>query len=138
MTESQISYKIIGAAIELHRLYGPGLLESAWRSSLAYELRALGLKVEEEVSMPFVHKNLRMDVGYRLDLVVEGKVIVEIKNVEAILNVHEAQVLTYLKLSGIKLGLIINFNTPVLHKGIKRFVNKYEETDTFDKDAPSA
>lgn len=138
MDENQISYKIIGVAIELHRMYGPGLLESVWRSALAYELRALGLRVEEEVSMPFVHKELRMDVGYRLDLVVEGKVIIEVKNVEAILNVHEAQVLTYLKLSGIKLGLIINFNTPVLHKGIKRFVNKYEEKDTFDQNAPSA
>lgn len=134
MDENQISYKIIGAAIELHRLYGPGLLESAWRGALAYELRKLGLKVEEEVSMPFIHKELRMDVGYRLDLIVEGKVIVEIKNVEAIMTLHEAQILTYLKLSGLKLGLLINFNTPVLRKGIKRFANNLEITDTANED----
>jgi GxxExxY protein len=138
MDENQISYKIIGVAIELHRMYGPGLLESVWRSALAYELRALGLRVEEEVSMPFVHKELRMDVGYRLDLVVEGKVIIEVKNVEALMAVHEAQILTYLKLSGLKLGLLINFNAPVLHKGIKRYVNKFELNDTGQEEAQHA
>ena len=118
-----MSYKIIGAAIELHKIYGPGLLESAWENALAYDLRALGLDVVQQIGLPFVHKEIKMDIGYRIDLLVEDKVIIEVKNVDAIAEVHRAQLLTYLKLSGKKLGLLINFNALILKDGIFRYVN---------------
>ena len=123
MNENEISYKIIGAAIELHKTYGPGLLESAWENALAYDLRELGLDVQQQVGLPFVHKEMRMDVGYRIDLLVENKVIVEIKNVESVTEIHQAQLLTYLKLSDKKLGLLINFNRVILKDGIQRYAN---------------
>jgi GxxExxY protein len=123
MDENEISYKIIGAAIELHKKYGPGLLESAWENALAYELRELGLDVQQQVGLPFVHKEMRMDVGYRIDLLVANKLIVEVKNVESIIEIHQAQLLTYLKLSGKKLGLLINFNKVILKDGIQRYAN---------------
>ncbi|MGE0636058.1 MAG: GxxExxY protein [Bacteroidia bacterium] len=123
MTENEISYKIIGAAIDLHKQLGPGLLESVYEYTLAYELRELGLSVEQQVPMPLVHKEIKMECGYRLDLKVESKIIVEIKAIETLAPVHFAQTLTYLKLSGIKLGLLINFNTAVLKDGIHRIVN---------------
>ena len=123
MTENEISYKIIGAAIELHKQLGPGLLESVYEYTLAYELRELGLSVEQQVPMPLVHKEIKMECGYRLDLKVENKIIVEIKAIETLAPVHFAQTLTYLKLSNIKLGLLINFNTAVLKDGIHRIVN---------------
>jgi GxxExxY protein len=124
MDENEISYKVIGAAIELHKKYGPGLLESAWENALAYELREMGLDVQQQVGLPFIHKEMKMDVGYRIDLLVENKVIVEVKNVESLTEVHQAQLLTYLKLSGKKLGLLINFNKVILKDGIQRFANK--------------
>ena len=124
MTENEISYKIIGAAIALHKQLGPGLLESAYENPLAYDLRQLGLAVDQQVPMPLIYKKVEMECGYRLDLVVEKKVIVEIKSVETLAPVHFAQTLTYLKLSGRKLALLINFNTIVLKKGIHRIVNK--------------
>jgi GxxExxY protein len=127
MTENEISYKIIGAAIELHKKYGPGLLESAWEFALADDLRELGFEVEQQVGLPFQHNDKRLDIGYRLDLLVNKKVIVEVKNVEAIADVHKAQLLTYLKLSGIKMGLLINFNSVLLKDGIIRYVNGLEE-----------
>ena len=99
MTENEISYRIIGCALELHRKIGPGLLESAYENALAYDLRNLGLDVQQQVSMPFVYKEVKMDVGYRVDLLVNSKVIVEIKSVENLAPVHFSQVLTYLKLS---------------------------------------
>lgn len=123
MTENEISYKIIGAAIELHKQLGPGLLESVYEYTLAYELRELGLSVEQQVPMPLVHKEIKMECGYRLDLKVENKIIVEIKAIETLAPVHFAQTLTYLKLSNIKLGLLINFNTAVLKDGIHRIAN---------------
>jgi GxxExxY protein len=123
MTKNEISYKIIGAAIDLHKQLGPGLLESVYENTLAYELRELGLNVEQQVAMPLIHKEVKMDCGYRLDLIVERTIIIEIKSVETLAPVHFAQTLTYLKLSGIKLGLIINFNTAVLKDGIHRIVN---------------
>ena len=123
MTENEISYKIIGAAIELHRQLGPGLLESAYEYTLAYELSALGLFVEQQVPMPLVYKQIKLDCGYRLDLRVERKVIVEIKSVETLVPLHFAQTLTYLRLSECKLGLLINFNTATLKEGIHRIVN---------------
>lgn len=126
MTENEISYKIIGAAIELHRSIGPGLLESVYESALAYDLKELGLSVKQQVPRPFIYKNLKMETGFRIDLVVEDKVIIEIKCVEKINDVHLAQTLTYLKLSDIKLGLLINFRTAVLKDGIKRIVNNLD------------
>lgn len=123
MNENEISYKIIGTAIELHRNIGPGLLESVYESALCHDLTEIGLEVKKQQAMPFIYKDLKMEVGYRLDLLVNDKVIVEIKAVEDLAPVHYAQVLTYLKLSGLKLGLLINFNTKVLKDGIHRIVN---------------
>ncbi len=123
MTENEISYKIIGAAIELHRNVGPGLLESAYENALAYELRALGLKVSQQVTLPFVYKEIFLEMGYRIDLMVEEKVIIEIKSVEKLNPVCYSQLLTYLKLSDKKLGLLINFNSKILKNEIHRVVN---------------
>jgi GxxExxY protein len=123
MTENEISYRIIGAAIELHKTIGAGLLESAYESALAYDLKEIGLNVLQQVPMPFIYKNVKQDIGYRIDLLVENKVIVEIKSVENLAPVHFSQTLTYLKLSDKKLGLLINFNTKILKQGIHRIVN---------------
>jgi GxxExxY protein len=124
LTENEISGKIIGAAIEVHKALGPGLLESAYQECLLYELVQMGLEVEKEIPMPVVYKNIKLDHGYRIDLLVEGKVVVEIKSIDGILPVHEAQVLTYLKLGDYKLGLLINFNVELLKNGVHRYVNK--------------
>ncbi len=123
MKENEISYKIIGAAIELHKIIGPGLLESAYENALAFDLRELGLDVKQQVPMPFIYKDVKQDVGYRIDLLVNDKVIVEIKSVEVLAPVHFAQTLTYLKLSGLKLALLINFNSKLLTDSIHRIVN---------------
>lgn len=123
MTENELSYKIIGAAIELHKNIGAGLIESAYEASLAYDLRELGFDVKQQVPMPFIYKEVKQDIGYRIDLLVENKVIIEIKSVENLAPVHFAQTLTYLKLSGIRLGLLINFNTKTVKEGIHRIVN---------------
>jgi GxxExxY protein len=124
MTENEISGKIIGCAIEVHKLLGPGLLESAYVECLFYELQKAGLYVEKQKPLPLIYKEVRLDAGYRLDLIVEHKVIVEVKAIEAINDIHIAQVLTYLKLSGCKLGLLMNFNVLLLVDGVKRLVNK--------------
>jgi GxxExxY protein len=124
MTENEISEKIIGCAIEVHKSLGPGLLESAYVECLFYELQLAGLQVEKQKSLPLVYKEVKLDAGYRIDLIVEGKVIVELKLVEALNEIHVAQVLTYLKLSGCKLGLLMNFNVLRVVEGIKRLVNK--------------
>jgi GxxExxY protein len=123
MTENEISYKIIGAAIELHKKLGPGLLESVYENALTFDLREINLKVLQQVPMPLVYKEVKMDVGFRIDMLIEDKVVVEIKSVEALAPVHFSQVLTYLRLSDKKLGLLINFNTEVLKSGIHRIVN---------------
>jgi GxxExxY protein len=123
MTENEISYEIIGAALEIHKNIGPGLLESAYENALAFDLKELGFDVKQQVSMPFIYKDIQQDVGYRIDLTVNNKVLIEIKSVENLAPVHFAQTLTYLKLSGMKLGLLINFNTKVLKEGIHRIVN---------------
>ncbi len=123
LLHEELSYKIIGAAIELHKTVGPGLLESAYENALAFELQELGLSVQQQVSMPFVYRDVKLEVGYRIDLKVENKVLIEIKSVENLLPVHFSQTLTYLKLSGLKLGLLINFNTKILKEGIHRIVN---------------
>lgn len=123
MTENEITSKIIGAAIELHKATGPGLLESAYETALAFDLMNLGLDVKTQVNMPFYYKDVKMNVGYRIDMLVENKIIVEVKSVEHLNEVYYAQILTYLKLSGLNLGLLINFKTRYLKDGIHRVVN---------------
>ncbi|NJW53729.1 GxxExxY protein [Salinimicrobium oceani] len=123
MSENEISFKIIGCALKLHRKTGPGLLESVYENALAYDLRSLGFDVQQQVPMPFVYKEVKMDVGYRIDLLVNSKVIVEVKSVENLAPVHFSQVLTYLKLSDKKLGLLMNFNSKALKDGIHRLAN---------------
>ena len=123
MTENEISYAIIGIAIELHKTLGPGLLESAYEKALAYDLREKGFDVREQVPMPFVYKDVKQDLGYRIDLLINNKVIIELKSIEQLAPVHFAQTLTYLKLSEKKLGLLINFNSKVLKDDIHRIVN---------------
>lgn len=121
--ENYISGKVIEAAIKVHKNLGPGLLESAYEACLYYELQQLGLAVRRQVPMPLVYEAIQLDVGYRIDLIVEDKVVIEIKSVDAINDVHIAQVLTYLKLSKLRLGLLINFNDVQVVKGVKRLVN---------------
>ena len=122
MNFENLSGQIIGAAIEVHRNLGPGLLESAYEECLAYELRQKKLSYERQKELPIVYKNLKLEYGYKLDLLVENSIIVEIKSVEKIAPVHTAQILTYMRLANIKIGLLINFNVTVLKNGIKRFV----------------
>lgn len=123
MELNEISGRVIGAAITVHRELGPGLLESAYESCLAYELRQRGLTVEEQIPVPVVYKGIKLECGYRLDLLVEKRIIVELKAVDALLPIHDAQLLTYLKLCKLRLGLLINFNVPILKNGIKRLLN---------------
>ena len=121
--EDKFSKEIIGAAIEVHRHLGPGLLESAYEECMSHELNLRGLSFERQKPLALTYKGKNLDCGYRLDLVVEGLVILELKAVERIEPIHEAQLLTYLKLSDLKLGILINFNVPILKNGIKRIVN---------------
>ena len=121
--DNKLTEKIIGAAIEVHRTLGPGLLESAYQECLLYELKQLGLKVEKEKALPIIFKEIKLDHGYRIDLLVEDQVVIELKTVEAFTDVHSAQVLTYLKLGNYPLGLLINFHTKLLKNGVKRFIN---------------
>jgi len=120
--EHELSTAIIGAAIEVHKVLGPGLLESAYQAALSREFALQGLQFEREVNLPVVYKGLRLDCGYRLDFVVEGKVVVELKSVERIEPIHVAQLMTYMRLSGKKLGLLLNFNVPQMKDGIRRVV----------------
>jgi len=123
MTENEISKIIIGKAIEVHKALGPGLLESAYQECLYYELSEEGLNVEKQKPMSIVYKEVKLDHGYRIDLLVEDKVVIELKTVDALIDVHDAQILTYLKLGDYKLGLLINFKVSLLKNGIRRFVN---------------
>ena len=123
MTENELSNMVIGLAIKVHKALGPGLLDSAYRECLYYELFEAGLVVEKEKPMPLIYEEVKLDIGYRVDLLVENKLVLELKSVEALNDVHLSQVLTYLKLSGCKLGLLINFNVAILKNGIKRVVN---------------
>lgn len=125
MTENEISKKIIGAAIEVHKQLGPGLLESSYEICLAYELMQQGLNIVTQVALPVVYKEVKLEAGYRIDVLVENKVIIEIKAVDALADIHTAQLLTYLKLKEIKLGLLINFNSVKLIDGVKRVINGY-------------
>ena len=124
MNENDLSFKIIGVALELHKNIGPGLLESAYENALAHDLREIGLEVKQQVPMPFIYKEIKLDVGYRIDILIENKVVIEVKSITCLTDVHYAQLLTYLKLSDIKLGLLINFNCKLLRDGIHRIVNK--------------
>jgi len=119
---NEISGKIIGSSFKVHSFLGPSLLESSYKECLFYELTKSGLFAEKEKPLPLIYEEIKLDIGYRLDLFVENKVVVEIKSVEAFTDVHNAQVLTYLKLSGCKVGLLINFNVANLKKGIKRLI----------------
>ncbi len=121
----QVTEHIIGAAIQVHRVLGPGLLESAYEACLAFELVQRGLKMERQKPLPVVYREIRLDCGYRIDLPVESLVIVEIKAVESLAPIHSAQLLSYLRLSGCKVGLLINFDVKVLKNGIHRVVNNY-------------
>jgi len=123
MTEDELSNIVIGLAIKVHKNLGPGLLESAYKECLYYEIQKAGLFVEKEKPMPLVYEDVKLDVGYRLDLLVERKLVIDTKSVEALNNIHLSQVITYLKLSGCKLGLLINFNVPKLVDGIRRVVH---------------
>lgn len=124
LEENAISGKIIGAAIKVHTVLGPGLLESAYEAALAHELKNRGLKVERQVPMAIQYESLVLDVGYRVDLLVENLVIVELKSVETIHSVHRKQALTYTRLSGKRLGLLLNFGSPRLKDGITRIANQ--------------
>ncbi len=121
--ENRITEKIIGCAIEVHRSLGPGLLESAYEECLCYELTQLGVAFQRQVPLSVVYKGVNLECGYRMDLVVEDSVVVEIKAIEKILPVHEAQLLSYLKLHNQRVGLLINFHVPILKNGLKRIVN---------------
>ena len=123
MEINQLTEQILKCAFNVHSALGPGLLESAYEACLYYELQQTGLKVERQKSLPLVYKEVRLDAGYRIDLLVEGRVVIEIKSIEAFTDVHIAQVITYLKLSGCKIGLLLNFNVSSLKNGIKRLVN---------------
>ena len=123
MTENEISSQIIGAAIEVHKHLGPGLLESSYEACLLFELRQVGLNVRSQVALPISYKGLQLEAGYRIDLLVEENVIIEIKAVDELADIHTAQILTYLKLTNLKLGLLINFNSVKLVSGLKRVVN---------------
>ena len=127
MTDAQLTHEIIGAAMEVHRALGPGLLESAYEECLAKELTIRNLRFERQKPLPLVYKDTKLDCGYRVDLLVEGRVVVELKAIEAIPPICEAIVLTYLRLSGCRIGLLINFHVVVLKDGIRRLVHQYPE-----------
>ncbi|MCA1804242.1 MAG: GxxExxY protein [Xanthomonadaceae bacterium] len=123
--EDRVSRMVIGAAIEVHRALGPGLLESAYEECLCHELLVRRVRFERQCNLPVKYKGVRLECGYRMDLVVDGCLLLELKAVDSITMIHEAQLLTYLKLTKLRLGLLINFNVPVLHKGIRRFANGF-------------
>ena len=117
-----LSNRVIGCAIEVHRYLGPGLLESAYETCLAHELEGAGIPFQAQHTLPIAYKGLKLDCAFRVDLLVDGALLVELKAVERILNVHQAQLLTYMKLARIRVGLLINFNVPLLRDGLERFV----------------
>ena len=129
MTDQQLTHEIIGAAIEVHRALGPGLLESAYEECLARELTLRGISYERQKPLPIVYRDTKLDCGYRVDLIADNRVILELKSVESLAPIHEAIVLTYLRMSGCRIGLLINFNVPVLRNGLKRLVLNYRTSD---------
>jgi GxxExxY protein len=123
MTENEISKIVFECALKVHKNLGPGLLESAYEECLFYELKKSNLVVEKQKALPLIYEEVKLDVGYRIDLIVENKFIIEVKSVETLNEVHLAQVLTYLRLSDCKLGLLINFNVKLLKEGVRRVIN---------------
>jgi GxxExxY protein len=136
---NQLTELIIGAAIEVHRVTGPGLMESVYEECLCYELSRRGLSFQRQVELPLAYKGIKLHCGFRMDLVVEDAIVLELKTVDQLLPVHSAQLLTCLKLSGKKIGLLINFNEPVLTKGLRRLANQFRDPgETQVTSAPSA
>lgn len=123
MSENEISKIIFDCALKIHKNLGPGLLESAYEECLFYELKKYGLNVDKQKALPLIYEEVKLEIGYRIDIIVENKVIIEVKSVEALNDVHLAQILTYLKLSDCKLGMLINFNVTFLKNGVRRVVN---------------
>ncbi len=123
MTENELAHEVLGYALDVHKALGPGLLESAYKECLYYKLRTEGLYVEKEKPMPLVFEEVQLECGYRMDLLVENKVVLELKSVETLNDIHLAQTLTYLKLGNYKLGLLMNFNVALLKNGIRRVIN---------------
>lgn len=123
MTENEISKIVFESALKVHKALGPGLLESAYEECLFYELKKSNLKVEKQKALPLIYEEVKLDVGYRIDLLIENKFIVEVKSVEALNDVHLAQLLTYLRLSDCRLGFLINFNVKLLKEGVRRVIN---------------
>lgn len=119
----ELTKEVIGVALKVHKALGPGLLESAYQEVLFYELRKSGFKVQKEVPMPLIYEDVKLDCGYRIDLLINNQLVIELKSVDALSDVHMAQILTYMKLGNYKLGLLINFNVALLKNGIKRVVN---------------
>ena len=122
MKFDELSNKILGCAIEVHRELGPGLLESTYEQCLAYELSRAKIPFKVQVELPVEYKEIRLDCGYRIDLLADDRLVVELKSVDQLMPIHEAQILTYMKLAGVKVGLLINFNVTMLTKGVRRFV----------------
>ena len=127
--EQGLTQKIIGAAIEVHKILGPGLLESAYKSCLSFEFERMGLEYKQEITVPFIYKNKRFDCGYRLDFLVEDKILIELKSTEAFSPIHKAQLLTYMRLMNRQIGLLINFNSLILKEGIRRCVLNASEPE---------
>jgi GxxExxY protein len=123
MTENELSKVVFESGLKVHKALGPGLLESAYEECLYYELAKTGLQIQKQIALPLVYEEVKLEVGYRIDIFVERKLIVEIKSVEALNDIHLAQILTYLRLSDCKLGLLINFNTKLFKEGVKRVIN---------------
>jgi GxxExxY protein len=123
MNENELAKIVFELGLKVHKNLGPGLLESSYEECLFYEINKLGIKVEKQMALPLIYEEVKLDIGYRIDLIVENKLIIEIKSVEALNDLHMAQILTYLKLSNCKLGLLINFNSVLFKNGVKRVIN---------------
>ena len=123
MTENEIASQVVDLCFKIHKQYGPGLFESVYEEIFCYEWSKKGIPYQRQLPVPLVHETIKMEVGYRLDVLIDQKVIIELKSIEKLADLHYKQLLTYLKLSGIKLGLLINFNVPLIKDGIKRIVN---------------
>ena len=126
MTENEISKIVFDCALKVHKSLGPGLLESAYEECLFYELKKCNLIVQKQKPLPLIYENVKLEIGYRLDIIIENKVILEIKSVDSLNDIHVAQILTYLKLSDCKLGMLINFNVVLIKDGIRRVVNNLQ------------
>lgn len=122
MEHIMLTEKIIGSAIQVHKILGPGMLESVYEECLTFELKKINLTIERQRPIPVIYKDIKLDCGYRIDMLVENKILVELKSIESFSQIHTAQILTYMRFAKIKVGLLINFNVTVLKKGIKRFV----------------